>query len=216
MKNNLIFWVGYSDLMTSLFFIMLVLFALTVGYLQFLRGIIEDEIRVYKDEKKEIENIQTALKSLDSRYFAFDNENFRYRMMVDLNFASNSDDIYHNNISHEVRKQLVEAGRLLFNKIDSLINHNSEVFYFLIIEGNTQRSNQNWIEIPDEGYRLSYRRALALFNFWKANGMDFRKLAPNCEIILAGSGYFGLSREENEELNRRFTIQITSKWKLEN
>ena len=34
MKKTNFFWIGYSDLMTSMFFIMLVLFVLTIGYLQ--------------------------------------------------------------------------------------------------------------------------------------------------------------------------------------
>jgi hypothetical protein len=49
-----------------------------------------------------------------------------------------------------------------------------------------------------------------------SNSLDFKKF-KNCEIIIAGSGYFGKSRDENEELNRRFSIQITPKLrKLDN
>ena len=33
-KKDNFFWIGFSDLMTSLFFIMLVLFVLTIGYLR--------------------------------------------------------------------------------------------------------------------------------------------------------------------------------------
>jgi len=35
MKKDNIFWISYSDLMTSLFFVMLVLFVVTIGYLKF-------------------------------------------------------------------------------------------------------------------------------------------------------------------------------------
>ena len=34
MKKSSFFWIGYSDLMTSMFFIMLVLFVMAIGYLQ--------------------------------------------------------------------------------------------------------------------------------------------------------------------------------------
>ena len=55
-------------------------------------------------------------------------------------------------------------------------------------------------------------RALSLFNYWKKIGADFNSLGSQCEVILAGSGYFSQSRdEENENNNRRFTIQVTSK-----
>lgn len=33
----------------------------------------------------------------------------------------------------------------------------------------------------------------------------------HCEILMAGSGYYGKSRLANENENRKFTIQITPK-----
>jgi len=82
----------------------------------------------------------------------------------------------------------------------------------LIIEGNAQRYNNNWKDNPNLGYKLSYNRALALNNYWADLGYNFKKLGKQCEVIIAGSGYFSQSRdEENEYNNRRFTIQITSK-----
>lgn len=205
MKKDNIFWVGYSDLMTSLFFVMLVLFVVTIGYLK-------HSLDTTTKQLEEIKTIQIALQSMDNNYFIFDDTNKRYKLRADLIFSSNSNDIA--TIPYNERKNALEAGKSLFNRMSCLIEENKNVYYLLIIEGNTQRSNNNWIKNPDGGYNLSYRRALSLFNYWENNGINFRELEPNCEIILSGSGYFGLSRNVNEEMNRKFTIQITAKWKL--
>jgi outer membrane protein OmpA-like peptidoglycan-associated protein len=96
--------------------------------------------------------------------------------------------------------------------MEAVIDTNNAIDYLLVIEGNTQRFNMNWINNPDGGYRLSYRRALALYNYWNENGINFRNLGLQCEVMIAGSGYFSQSRDEvREERNRRFTIQVTSK-----
>ena len=220
MKNSKLFWISYSDIMTSIFFVMLVLFTVMI----IINASLESEIDKLKNalivetkEKAEMEAIQQALTSLDSKYFLFDGENKRYRLSIDVNFNPNEANI--NVVGPETMQSLYQAGLELYNKINSLIQTNENVHYLLIIEGNTQRSllesGWNYLIMPDVGYELSYRRALALYNFWISNGIDFRKLEPNCEIIIAGSGYFALSRDDNEAFNRRFTLQITSKWKLE-
>ena len=57
-------------------------------------------------------------------------------------------------------------------------------------------------------YELSYRRALALYNRWKHLGLR----NGNTEVIIAGSGFNGINRDEiNEDNNKRFVIQIIPK-----
>jgi outer membrane protein OmpA-like peptidoglycan-associated protein len=206
MKKSNFFWVSYADLMTSLFFIMLVLYVITFVLLQSEM----DKIEADSKKLKEIENVEKALQDLDKRYFEFDKINKRYKLKVDAVFHSGSDKI--TDIPLKLRKEIFLAGKALYEKINSIIKDNPDVDYLLVIEGNTQRINNNWITIPNAGYKLSYRRALALFNYWKSRGLDFREIGTQCEIIIAGSGYFGQSRnKEDENHNRRFTIQITSK-----
>ena len=208
MKRSNIFWVSYSDLLTSLFFVMLVLYIITFVILQQKLGTMEADAR----KLKEIENVEKALQTLDTTYFTFDNENKRYKLNVDVNFRSNSWDI--TDISNSDRLKIIEAGSNLYEKMQAVIDTNtrSDIDYLMVVEGNTQRSNNNWINNPDGGYRLSYKRALALYNFWEDNGINFRELGTQCEVIIAGSGYFSQSRDTiNEENNRRFTIQVTSK-----
>jgi len=205
MKKSNFFWVGYSDLMTSLFFIMLVLYVVSFAILKSKQG----DLQAAADQLKKIENIQLALEGLDENYFTFDRVNKRYKLQVMASFLSGSDKIL--DIPLPIRQELFRAGRVLYAKVKEVIDRNPSVDYLLIIEGNAQRSNQNWITIPNKGYKLSYGRALSLFNYWKSRGLDFKDLGSQCEIIIAGSGHFGYSRDNNEENNRKFSIQVTSK-----
>jgi ABC-type Mn2+/Zn2+ transport system permease subunit len=54
MKKNNIFWISYSDLLTSLFFVMLVLFVVTIGYLN-------NNLETTEKKLNEIKSIETAL-----------------------------------------------------------------------------------------------------------------------------------------------------------
>ncbi len=241
MKNNNFFWVSFSDLMTSLFFVMLVLYVLTYVVLsqkeielkeslvKFQKKEAEfnltadsieqiksklQKVQVDVNKLKEIENVEKALEGLSSLYFDFDNHNKRYKLKINATFKPGSQNIY--DISWDQLQQLKKAGRALYNRLSIVISQNKNVDYLLVLEGNNARIEngdwKNWEKIPNIGYSMSYGRALALFNFWKKEGIDFRLLEPQCEIIIAGSGYFGQSRDnQNEDNNKRFTIQITSK-----
>lgn len=206
MKKSGFFWVSYGDLMTSLFFVMLVLYVISFTILQSKQS----ELQAAADQLKKLEDIQLALEGLDENYFKFDRVNKRYKLQVTTSFKPSSSNII--NISKPLRQKLFNAGKILYAKVEQVIKENPTVDYLLVIEGNAQRSNQNWITMPDTGYLLSYKRALSLFNYWKSRGLDFRDLGSQCEIIIAGSGYFGYSRDNNNEgNNRKFSIQVTSK-----
>ncbi|MFV0218391.1 hypothetical protein OBK16_12035 [Empedobacter falsenii] len=196
-QNKEVFWISYGDIMTSLFFIMLVLF-----------GLYQLRVSASLNELKEIKQIQLALENLDSRYFKFDDKNKRYKLNTEVNFNSNSFDI--TDIPLEKRKLVLEAGKNIYELMEKLKDENPNINYLLIIEGNTQRSMKNHLLRPTDGYRLSYNRALSLMYYWQTNGFDFKRL-ENCELLIVGSGYFSKSRELNEVENRKFTIQITPK-----
>jgi hypothetical protein len=192
--------------MTSLFFVMLVLYIVTFVILNSKT----QELRVQADQLQKIKNVEKALSSLDPQYFEFDVVNKRYRMNIPATFNPNSDEIL--DIPIDTRKEILKAGQDLHTKMLSIVQGNPEINYLLVIEGLTQRSNKNWIVNPDGGYKLSYRRSLSLYNYWKSNGLDFRAIGDQCEVIIAGSGYFSQARDlYNEENNRKFSIQITSK-----
>lgn len=203
-KNRDFFWLSYSDLMTSLFFVMLVLFILVYTMQAKMIG----ELKVKAVELDQIHRIQEALEKLDKNYFAFDPRNKRYKLKTDINFNPNSYNIL--DIPPPLRLNLLKAGKSIYKLMSKLTAENPNVNYLLVIEGNTQRTINNYINMPDLGYKLSYNRSLALVNYWQQNGINFRSF-NNCEILIAGSGYFGKSRDKNETENRKFTIQITPK-----
>jgi hypothetical protein len=207
MKKSGFFWVGYADLMTSLFFIMLVLYVVSFAILQSKQG----ELKAAAEQLKEIKSVQQAIESLDSTYFQFDNINKRYKLNIVARFKPNSYNI--KDIPDGRRNQLAEAGKNLYEKIKSITDTIKTVDYLLIVEGNAARYKNNWKNNANGGYRLSYNRALSLVNFWKKEGYDFSTIGNNqCEVIIAGSGYFSQSRDTvNEQNNKRFTIQVTSK-----
>lgn len=203
-KKKDFFWLSYADLMTSLFFVMLVLFVIVFS----IQTRVINQLTAAKKELDEIHKIQQALERLDKRYFVFDPRNKRYKLKVDVNFRGNSSNIL--DFPYNIRKDLLESGKSLLTLMTELTKKNPNVNYLLVVEGNTQRSSGNFIYIPDQGYKLSYDRSLSLVNFWQNNGINF-KAFNNCEILITGSGYFGKSREANENENRKFTIQITPK-----
>lgn len=193
--------------MTSLFFVMLVLYVLTVAILKSKEeGYINDALKYQK-----IQTIERALQELNGTYFRYDENNKRFRLGVDVNFKPNRADM--NELDARTRNGLLEAGKVLFRKIKNVAKENPDVSYMVVVEGNAQRANDNWQTSfgRQNGYELSYRRALALVDFWKQSGINFDQF-ENCEVLIVGSGHFGKSRDpRNENANRRFTIQITSK-----
>lgn len=193
--------------MTSLFFVMLVLYVLTVAILKSKEeGYINDALKYQK-----IQTIERALQELNGTYFRYDENNKRFRLGVDVNFKPNRADM--GELDARTRNGLLEAGKVLFRKIKNVAKENPDVSYMVVVEGNAQRANDNWQSSfgRQNGYELSYRRALALVDFWKQNGINFDQF-KNCEVLIVGSGHFGKSRDpRNENANRRFTIQITSK-----
>jgi outer membrane protein OmpA-like peptidoglycan-associated protein len=198
------FWVSYSDLLTSLFFVMLVLFISTFVFFKNKVGDIIMKAEAYE----KIVALDNAVKNLNQDYFHYDEKNKRFRLNVDLRFNPNSANIL--DIPLETRKKIRDAGKDILDLLDELQSEFPGVEFLLVIEGNTQISGTNFQTIPNEGYRLSYNRALSLNNYWKQNGIDLRG-TDNCEVLLVGSGYFGKAREKIEVENRKFTIQISPK-----
>jgi len=197
------FWPSYVDLMTSLFVVMLLLFI--ISYISFRTK--NAELAASKVEMDRIRQIDKALRQLDKRYFYLDPDNNRYKLLVDVVFKPHSSDI--NTIGPKSLADLQLAGSILFEKMKAL-SADQDISYLLIVEGNTERYNDNWINNPDLGYITSYKRSLALKKYWQSKGFDFNVFA-NCEILVVGSGYFGRSHQKN---SRTFTIQITPKFKI--
>lgn len=225
MKKNNIFWISYSDLMTSLFFIMLVLFVLSIGYLK-IKNIenerLVQELRkkqeVTEQEKKKIKEINEALKNIDPQNFEY-NETYKKHILkielIDNNgnigFPTGSSNIL--DLNFETRMKLRKAGNNLISKMKDLTKKNPNLQYLIIIEG--QASKDFW---PGND-ELSYRRAISLRDFWfKSNNQSAQEFLkenlPNCEVIIGGSGQYGVPRSTPDipPANQRFLVTIIPKY----
>jgi outer membrane protein OmpA-like peptidoglycan-associated protein len=201
-KKTNFFWASYADLMTSLFFIMLVLFVLTIAMMK-------RQQKATVEQLKRIVEIQNSVKELDKRYFYYQDEYKRFSLKKQIQF-----DPAKSTIKVEYKEYLLEVGR----NIESLIKRlqtkyqNNDIKYMIIIEGMSSNDNYKY---NDE---LSYQRALSLLKLWNQNSIYFDPTF--CELQIAGSGTKGVGRFEgvkNEYKNQQFLIQIIPKiGKIEN
>ena len=204
MSKRSFFWASYADLMSSLFFIMLVLFVLTVVMLQKQMKEIEEMKEATEAEMNKIKEIQNAISNIDSTYFAYNAEHKKHILKIDVGFQTNSADI--TDISEDTRQQLLNAGKAINRFIEEACQK-YKAQYLLIIEG--QASKDDYVRNNE----LSYERALALVNYWKNNGVYFN--SEQCEVIVSGSGQDGTLRMQPDVpgnvKNQRFLIHILPK-----
>lgn len=222
-KKESFFWTSYSDLMTSLFFIMLVLFILVVVLLHKRMEIFQERLEDVKDAEKTIIDLRNRLNASEQQIEAImevenstkdlnSSELFKYRpkykkyvLNISVAYPTGGSDITEMNVPNkeECLEQLYQAGL----EIKSFLEKHRENKYILIIEGQASKDSYS------RNYELSYERALGLLRYW----MEERKLnfGDNCEIQISGSGDGKLNthsmRESEEVLNQRFLIHILPK-----
>lgn len=219
-KKESFFWTSYSDLMTSLFFIMLTLFVLVIVLLH-------KRMEATEQQLDEIKKVEASTRELDrSGYYAYKKEYKKYVLGVHCYFDQRKFDL--EDLEAD-RDSLKNAGI----ELQRFLQRNRENQYLMIIEGQASRNSINQTSM---NYELSFNRALTLMKYWKDScQIDF---GTNCEIQIAGSGdgryNFGftagehnarfveldntLMREQgqNEHKNQRFVIHIIPKNIIEN
>jgi hypothetical protein len=200
------FWPSYVDVMTALFIIMLLLFILSFKSLQ-------DEktnLVVKLEQKKYIEKIEESLKNLPAEYYVYQEKFKRHTLRRQPRFERGSSDI----TNPENQKYLLGAGKSLLDLINKLkANDTLGVTYLVILEGMASNDDAP----PDVNYNLSYRRALALYNLWTTNQLNFS--TDYLELIFAGSGTGGIGRDpskvangvKDDSDNQKILIQIIPK-----
>lgn len=226
-KSNLI-WLGYADLMTSLFFVMLVMFVVAftkyidlsnkvegvkeqIGELEVEnKQLIEQKnrLRVSQEKFKKINEITTALdKMSDESYFRFNKACKRHELVHGGLFDFNSFVIKGNQ-----KPMLIQVGRELASIINQ-VKVEDGVQYMLVIEGRAGRFEDEEMNSKYNTFakRLSYERAKALYDLWIDNYIRFDE--DLCQVIISGSGFEGSCRyARNEEIkNRSFVIQLIPK-----
>lgn len=206
-KEKSLFWASYADLMTSLFFVMLVLFIGAIVVLDQERREFKGKYETSKKEKEILEQINDATKNIDSTYFEYKEEFKKHKLKISVNYGNDVDQI--ETLPEMTQKQLLAAGVKLRDFVQETTSQNPNIQYLLIIEGQASKIGPEAINYP-----LSYRRAYGLKQFWENNGIKFT--ATNCEVLICGSGDgrqsgTGLMREKTEKLNQRFLIHILPK-----
>ncbi|MCC7224610.1 MAG: hypothetical protein IT273_12855 [Chitinophagales bacterium] len=198
-KKKDFFWLSYSDLMTSLFFVMLVLFVLVYS----MQSSIIKDLAAAKEELDRIKEIEKAVNNIDRRYFIYNPETKKHILAVRFLFPTGSSNISH--IKPDKRPELIEAGKAL-KKLILKFPESENIKYLVVVEG--QASRDNW-EGNDE---LSYYRAQSLINLWEESQIGLGEL-KNCELVIAGSGEKGIPRTQPDvpPANQRFLITIIPK-----
>lgn len=206
-KKDSLFWTSYSDLMTSLFFVILVLFIVAT----IVMGKAIQKERITRDAtEKEIEkirSIENSIQNIDTIWFDYNDKYKKHVLKIDVSFPTGESDITY--IPLNIRENLYQAGLA----IDRFLNKAKEEYgntvnYLLIIEG--QASNDGYIK----NFELSYERALSLYNYLQNNRkLDLKR--ENCEVLICGSGTQGTMRSypdnSTNKKNQRFLIHILPK-----
>lgn len=205
-KKESFFWTSYSDLMTNLFFVMLMLFILAITLLH--REIVKigRERDATNGQLAKIQELERSIEHIDARYFEYVDEYKRHTLKnVNVSFNTNSSNIV--DISPEDREKLLKAGCAIQNFLREAQRNIPQAEYLLIIEGQSSKDNYAY------NYELSYARALSLVKYWVANDIKFDDLP--CEIIISGSGQASRFRNlpdiASNESNQRFVIHIIPK-----
>jgi outer membrane protein OmpA-like peptidoglycan-associated protein len=202
-KKESYFWTSFSDLMTSLFFVMLVLFVLTIALLHRKMVDIEGERKATEEQLEKITEIEKAVNNIDTNYFEYNSNYKKHILKIEARFDSDKFR-KHEIIPQSSIRDLIEAGESIRDSIISISNKFPTIQYLLIIEGQASKDR-----MPDEhNYVLSYRRAYTLKKIWDDAGINFGR---NCEVLIAGSGTGGTLRHTNEKINQRFLIHILPK-----
>ena len=209
------FWPSYSDLMTSLFFLMLVMFVLTIISLR--NSILEAERlrQVSEEQLRNVQQIQEAVNQLPADYFEEDASNQRWILKKAYSPSFNAADFDIRVLNDTTR--LIEVGESLMgviNKLNMMKDNpkykDMDITYLVVIEGMASKDSYF------DNDALSYKRALSLYYLWKRNGISFEK--SQCEVQVSGSGIRGRGRfnddgdkPDEEVKNQRIIIQIVPK-----
>ena len=226
-SKGALFWTSYSDLMTTLFFVMLVLFivvTIAMGRIVQNNKVVIDELAHLRNLKDSIENlhdvivaneqavnkikeIEKSIENIDHNWFEYKPQYKKHMLKIDVTFETGQSDI--TNIPLETREDLYQAGLAIERFLNKAEKEFGEaVEYLLIIEG--QASNDGY----SRNFELSYERALALYKYLKENrSLDLKR--KNCEVLISGSGTQGTMRalpdNGSNKTNQRFLIHILPK-----
>lgn len=207
-KNNGSFWPSYVDIMTTLFAITLVLFAVSFSRFK----IKERQLQLLVDEYEDIINVYSTVSSIDStKYFGYNEQYLKHLFTVDVEYQQKEYqinklklDLTDPEAAERKRDSIVIAGRIIRNTILKIEKSNVEsknIKFLVVIEGQASKVGFN-IDDWRNNYTLSYLRAQFLNEFWKKNKIDLAAI-PRCELVISGSGEGGVPRVQPDTITLR-------------
>lgn len=199
-RRSSFFWASFTDLMISLFFLMLVLFAI----LNRERQIYQEDAKYLMDLKKIDEQIE-ALE--ESGFFKYEQKYKRHLLTKEVTFDAGQYIIRR----WQDQEYLVNVGKAIDRLVES--QQSDSVQYLIIIEGMASKSGG-----LDENYDLSYKRAYEVYKLWKQRAKyGIISFVENTEVLIAGSGEGGVGRYtgNDDEKNQRFLIQVIPKVQIQ-
>lgn len=207
-KKESYFWTSYSDLMTSMFFIMLVLFVLAITLSHRHINEINKERLATKEQLRIIEEIEKATQTIDPKYFRYSPEHRKHVLNINVYFPAREYELHY--INKRTQEELIKAGSAIQKSIEQITSKYPELQYILVIEGQSSKDSYRY------NYELSYNRALTLMKLWEENNINF---GPKCEVVIGGNGDgklygTGFMRSPIELNNQRFLIHILPKTSL--
>lgn len=213
------FWQNYTDLMSG--FLIVFIIASLVAYgsykiyvdLYHEKGITEgniNDIVVNAELYQKIREFQDAQKSINRKYFKYNEKFQRFECTVDVMFQPESPVI-----PNQCYNDLEAAGKEIEDIIEKF-KESTNVSFKVVIEGRAARSHDNPNpSTAQKSYaaRLSYERARNLHLFWKSKGLLKNIEKQNGEVFISGSGFEGKGRYtgygvNGEDKNKTFIIQI--------
>jgi len=198
-KKTGLFWITFSDILLSLFFVILVLFIFTFFKLKERNASLEKRV----EKLRFLEQVEENMKLLgDGGIFEYNENLKKYILKEKVNFSMMSSDI-----PKDSEYNLLIAGRKIQSIIKTLksnaIANKQKVKYLLIIEGMASKDSFK------RNFELSYSRAKSVFDFWEASNIDFDPSVV--EILISGSGTIGSARSSEESQNQSIMVQVVPK-----
>ena len=213
------FWQNYTDLMSGFLIVFIITSLVAYGSykvyvdLYHSKGITESNINdivVNANLYKKIREFQEAQKSINQKYFKYNDKFQRFECTVDVMFLPESPVI-----PEDCYKELEAAGKEIEEIVDKF-KESANVSFKIVIEGRAARSHSNPNPTSAQrayAARLSYERARNLHLFWKSKNLMKNIEDQNGEVFISGSGFEGKGRytgygENGEDKNKTFIIQI--------
>lgn len=203
--KNSSFWPSYVDIMTTLFAITLVLFAVSFGRFKTK----EHQLQSLVDEYENIIAVYSTVGSIDStKYFGYNEQYLKHLFTVDVEYQQKEyridklkQDLVDLPAANAKRADILAAGRIIqrtIQKLESSDTTRSNIKFLVVIEGQSSKVPFH-LDDWQNNFTLSYLRAQYLNEFWKKNGIHLDEI-PKCELIISGSGEGGVPRVNPDEI----------------